>query len=81
MVVLCAIPYCQVPICCVPSTDLETNVLLLQGVLSAREFVEWYNGHPDMAELNPDLNCKTAVIIGQGNVAIDCARILSKVHS
>ena len=50
----------------------------LGGVLGARAFVSWYNGHPDFAALAPDLSVEDAVIIGQGNVAIDCARILCK---
>lgn len=49
----------------------------LVGVHAAREFVWWYNGHPDQANLQPDLQASdTAVILGQGNVALDCARIL-----
>lgn len=49
----------------------------LIGVHSAREFVWWYNGHPDGKNLNPDLkSTDTAVILGQGNVALDIARIL-----
>eukprot|EP00731_Ephydatia_muelleri_P028922 Em0020g566a len=48
----------------------------LGGVLSARAFVGWYNGLPEHAHLNPDLSGDTAVIIGQGNVAIDVARML-----
>jgi NADPH-dependent glutamate synthase beta subunit-like oxidoreductase len=49
----------------------------LIGVHAAREFVWWYNGHPDQANLQPDLQASdTAVILGQGNVALDCARIL-----
>uniref|UniRef100_A0A2P2LFK6 NADPH:adrenodoxin oxidoreductase n=1 Tax=Rhizophora mucronata TaxID=61149 RepID=A0A2P2LFK6_RHIMU len=49
----------------------------LAGILSAREFVWWYNGHPDCRNLNPDLKgTDTAVILGQGNVALDVARIL-----
>lgn len=53
----------------------------LQGVLSAREFVAWYNGHPDYFDMEDPLkknNVKNVVVIGQGNVAIDCARILRK---
>ncbi|GAV92444.1 hypothetical protein CFOL_v3_35823, partial [Cephalotus follicularis] len=47
------------------------------GVHSARQFVWWYNGHPDGRSLNLDLNSTdTAVILGQGNVALDVARIL-----
>ncbi|KAJ0091088.1 hypothetical protein Patl1_13286 [Pistacia atlantica] len=49
----------------------------LFGIHSAREFVWWYNGHPDCRNLNPDLkSTDTAVILGQGNVALDVARIL-----
>ncbi|XP_066242964.1 NADPH:adrenodoxin oxidoreductase, mitochondrial [Saccopteryx leptura] len=48
----------------------------LPGVFSARAFVGWYNGLPENKELAPDLSCDTAVILGQGNVALDVARIL-----
>ncbi|KAL9440664.1 hypothetical protein AB3S75_019351 [Citrus x aurantiifolia] len=49
----------------------------LIGVHSAREFVWWYNGHPNGKNLSPDLkSTDTAVILGQGNVALDVARIL-----
>lgn len=49
----------------------------LKGVYSARAFVGWYNGLPDYADLSPDLEAgEEAVIIGQGNVALDVARIL-----
>ncbi|WVZ25512.1 hypothetical protein V8G54_004056 [Vigna mungo] len=49
----------------------------LKGIHSAREFVWWYNGHPDGQNLEPDLkSTDTAVILGQGNVALDVARIL-----
>ncbi|KAJ8769543.1 hypothetical protein K2173_005146 [Erythroxylum novogranatense] len=49
----------------------------LSGIHSAREFVWWYNGHPDYRNLNPDLkSTDTAFILGQGNVALDVARIL-----
>ena len=50
----------------------------LKGVFAAREFVNWYNGHPSFADLNPDLSCDAAVVIGQGNVALDCGRLLLK---
>jgi ferredoxin--NADP+ reductase len=43
---------------------------------SASEFVAWYNGHPDYADRTFDLTGPTAVVIGNGNVAIDIARIL-----
>ncbi|XP_022445390.2 NADPH:adrenodoxin oxidoreductase, mitochondrial isoform X1 [Delphinapterus leucas] len=48
----------------------------LPGVLSARAFVGWYNGLPENRKLAPDLSCDTAVVLGQGNVALDVARIL-----
>ncbi|XP_057772639.1 NADPH:adrenodoxin oxidoreductase, mitochondrial isoform X2 [Salvia miltiorrhiza] len=49
----------------------------LAGIYAAREFVWWYNGHPDCRSLSPDLKSSdTAVILGQGNVALDVARIL-----
>lgn len=51
----------------------------LQGIYSARQFVGWYNGHPDAADLQVDANlarADEAVIIGQGNVALDVARML-----
>jgi adrenodoxin-NADP+ reductase len=49
----------------------------LQGVFSAREFVGWYNGLPQFQGLKPHLKAGTqTVVIGQGNVAMDVARIL-----
>ena len=49
----------------------------LKGIYSARAFVGWYNGLPEYADLEPDLTQgDNAVIIGQGNVALDVARIL-----
>ncbi|KAJ5703047.1 hypothetical protein N7488_010595 [Penicillium malachiteum] len=49
----------------------------LRSVYSARAFVGWYNGLPEHRDLNPDLsNGEDAVIVGQGNVALDVARIL-----
>jgi len=50
----------------------------LRGSHTATEFVGWYNGHPDYRELEFDLSQDVAVIIGQGNVAADVSRILSK---
>ena len=49
----------------------------LPGSISAADFVPWYNGHPDFANLTIDLSGETAVVIGAGNVAMDCARILA----
>lgn len=48
----------------------------LAGVYSAKDFVGWYNGLPSCGQISPDLSCETAVILGQGNVALDVARIL-----
>jgi NADPH-dependent glutamate synthase beta subunit-like oxidoreductase len=50
----------------------------LPGVIGSAAFVGWYNGHPDFAALAPPLNGPGAVIIGNGNVALDVARILAK---
>jgi len=50
----------------------------LTGVYGSGEFVAWYNGHPDHAELNPDLSSNGIAIVGNGNVALDIARILAK---
>ena len=49
----------------------------LPGVFSAREFVGWYNGLPQFQGLKPQLQAgEQAIVIGQGNVAMDVARIL-----
>jgi len=53
----------------------------LKHVHSARAFVNWYNGHPDWVDFEPNLECEDVVIVGQGNVAVDCARILCKTVS
>ena len=45
--------------------------------LTAAEFVPWYNAHPDFVDVEVDLSCDTAIVIGAGNVAIDIARILA----
>jgi ferredoxin--NADP+ reductase len=46
------------------------------GSHPATHFVAWYNGHPDGADRNFDLSCRRAVVIGNGNVALDVARML-----
>lgn len=49
----------------------------LKGIYSARAFVGWYNGLPEHADLSPNLEAgEEAIIIGQGNVALDVARTL-----
>ena len=55
----------------IPGEDLD-------GSVSATEFVAWYNGHPDQADRSFDLTGDRAVIIGNGNVALDVARILTQ---
>jgi ferredoxin--NADP+ reductase len=49
----------------------------LPGSISAAEFVPWYNGHPDFADFNLELDCDTTVVIGAGNVAMDVARMMA----
>jgi ferredoxin--NADP+ reductase len=49
----------------------------LSGSWSATEFVAWYNGHPDFQDIAFDLNAERAVVIGNGNVALDVARMLA----
>jgi NADPH-dependent glutamate synthase beta subunit-like oxidoreductase len=48
------------------------------GAFGAAAFVGWYNGHPDFIDLNPDLNVERVCVIGNGNVALDVARVLAK---
>lgn len=55
----------------IPGEDLD-------NVFGSAAFVGWYNGHPQFAKLSPDLSGHTAVVIGNGNVALDVARILAK---
>ena len=52
----------------------------LPGVVGSAEFVGWYNGHPEFADLDPPLGGTHAAVVGNGNVALDCARILSKTR-
>jgi len=49
----------------------------LPGSWAATELVAWYNGHPDFQGLSFDLSCDRAVVIGNGNVALDVARMLA----
>ena len=61
------------------SSDRRLNVPGedLPGSHSATEFVAWYNGHPDYANHTFDLSAQRAVIVGNGNVALDIARVLT----
>src|SRR5437016_10776667 len=49
----------------------------LPGSHPATEFVNWYNAHPDFADRQFDLSCERVVVIGNGNVAADVARMLA----
>lgn len=53
----------------------------LDGVIGSAAFVGWYNGHPDFTDLDPPLDGKSVAIIGNGNVALDVARIIAKTES
>ncbi len=55
----------------IPGEDLD-------GSMSATDFVAWYNGHPDFADLDPRLDGHTALVVGVGNVAVDVTRVLAK---
>lgn len=48
----------------------------LPGSVAAVDFVGWYNAHPHFGEMTPDLSTGRAVVVGNGNVALDVARIL-----
>ncbi|MCZ7547185.1 MAG: FAD-dependent oxidoreductase [Anaerolineae bacterium] len=52
----------------------------LPGSHAATEFVAWYNGHPDYRDLAFDLSQEVAVVVGNGNVAMDVARILGRTY-
>jgi ferredoxin/flavodoxin---NADP+ reductase len=53
----------------------------LPGVIGSAAFVGWYNGHPDFSDLTPPLGGPGAVVIGNGNVALDVTRILAKTRA
>ncbi|KAA8965844.1 FAD-dependent oxidoreductase [Mycobacterium sp.] len=48
----------------------------LPGSVAAVDFVGWYNAHPHFAQMAPDLSGARAVVVGNGNVALDVARML-----
>ncbi len=54
----------------IPGEDLVNSI-------SAAQLVPWYNGHPDFKDFKVDLSGKVAIVIGAGNVAMDCGRILA----
>ncbi len=53
----------------------------LPGVIGSAALVGWYNAHPEFRSLGPDLNTTAVAIVGNGNVAIDIARVLVKTNS
>jgi ferredoxin--NADP+ reductase len=55
----------------IPGEDLE-------GSWSSTEFVAWYNGHPDFANADYPLDHRQVAVVGIGNVAMDCARLLAR---
>ncbi len=48
----------------------------LEGSVAAVDFVGWYNAHPHFEDMAPDLSTGRAIVVGNGNVALDVARIL-----
>jgi len=48
----------------------------LAGSVAAVDFVGWYNAHPHFESMDPDVSRHRAVVVGNGNVALDVARIL-----
>ncbi len=56
---------------------LQVDGMDLAGTATATEVVAWYNGHPEFAGLPVDLSGERVVVIGNGNVALDVARILT----
>ncbi len=52
----------------------------LDGVFGAQTFVYWYNGHPEYRDAVPHLDIKSAIVIGNGNVALDVARVLLRTE-
>lgn len=56
---------------------LEIDGMGIAGTGTATQVVGWYNGHPDFADLPIDLSHERVVIVGNGNVALDVARVLT----
>jgi len=53
----------------------------LEGSHPATDFVGWYNGHPDYCDHDFDLSASRALVVGNGNVALDVARMLTLTHA
>ena len=62
----------------IKDADLDIPGIDLDGSYGAADFVNWYDAHPDVARTWP-LNAKEIAVIGNGNVALDVARMLIKV--
>ena len=56
--------------------DINNNSTV--QIYGSAQFVGWYNGNPIHSKLSPNLNSQNIIIIGNGNVALDCARVLAK---
>ena len=59
-----------------PTGHWSSRRAVARGSVAAVDFVGWYNAHPHFEEMAPDLSSGRAVVVGNGNVAIDVARIL-----
>lgn len=71
--------YHAVVLCYGSSQDKLLNIegeATSRNTISSRNFVGWYNGLPEDKDLDVSLDCDTACIVGHGNVALDCARLL-----
>ena len=60
---------------------LEVPGANIQNVLGSAAFVGWYNGLPRFRDLNPNLDTTAVAVIGNGNVALDMARVLVKTEA
>jgi ferredoxin--NADP+ reductase len=56
---------------------LDIDGMGMPGTGTATEMVAWINGHPEFTDLTVDLGCERVVVVGNGNVALDVARILT----
>ena len=61
----------------VRDAELDIPGVELQGSYGAAEFVSWFDGHPDVPRTWP-LTAESVAVIGNGNVALDVSRMLSK---
>jgi ferredoxin--NADP+ reductase len=61
----------------IKDADLEIPGIELDGSYGAADFVSWYDGHPDFPRDWP-LEAKSVAVVGNGNVALDVARMLAK---